>query len=467
MTDKPGPVARVLVIDDEEVMLESCRRILERKGFFVDTEPDGLRGRDRALHGVYDLILLDLRMPQVDGLEVLAEVRKRRTDLEVIIVTGYSTIDSAVKAVKLGACDYLPKPFTPDELRAKVDAALAHLAERRALLAPPVVTAGRRLVGESEEMARVHALISQVAPTDATVLIIGESGTGKELAAIDIHAASLRRDRPLVSLDCSALAPGLLESELFGHVKGSFTGAVATKPGLFEIADHGSLFLDEVASLSLETQGKLLRVLETGEIKPVGGVTTRVVDIRLLAATNRDLAELVREKTFREDLYYRLNVVPLRLPALRERRSDIPRLLLHFLGRHRKETDRGPRRFSSEAVDRLMQYHWPGNVRELRNLVERLMVTTHGEEIGVADLPDYITASEAAEAPPVPRTNEELKALKRQLHDRATSEVERAFVLDALRRHDWNVSRAARETGMLRPNFHALMRKYGIRADES
>ncbi len=467
MTDKPGPVARVLVIDDEEVMLESCRRILERRGFFVDTEPDGLRGRDRAVHGVYDLVLLDLRMPQIDGLEVLAEVRKRRTDLEVIIVTGYSTIDSAVKAVKLGACDYLPKPFTPDELRAKVDAALAHLAERRALLAPPLVVAGRRLVGESEEMARVHALIAQVAPSDATVLIIGESGTGKELAAIDIHAASLRCDRPLVSLDCSALAPGLLESELFGHVKGSFTGAVATKPGLFEIADHGSMFLDEVASLSLETQGKLLRVLETGEIKPVGGVTTRVVDIRLLAATNRDLADLVKEKTVREDLYYRLNVVPLRLPPLRERRSDIPRLLLHFLGRHRKETDRGPRRFSSEAVDRLMHYRWPGNVRELRNLVERLMVTTHGEEVGVSDLPDYITATEAAEAPPVPRTNEELKALKRQLHHRATSEVERAFVLDALRRYDWNVSRAARETGMLRPNFHALMRKYGIRADES
>ena len=467
MTEKPGPIARVLVIDDEEVMLESCRRILERKGFFVDTEPDGLRGRDRALHGVYDLILLDLRMPQIDGLEVLAEVRKRRTDLEVIIITGYSSIDSAVTAVKLGASDYLPKPFTPDELRAKVDAALAHLAERRALQAPPVVTASRRLVGESEEMARVHALIVQVAPSDATVLIIGESGTGKELAAIDIHAASLRRDRPLVSLDCSALAPGLLESELFGHVKGSFTGAVATKPGLFEIADHGSLFLDEVSSLSLETQGKLLRVLETGEIKPVGGVTTRIVDIRLLAATNRDLADLVREKTFREDLYYRLNVVPLNLPPLRERPSDIPRLLLHFLGRQRRDADRVPRRFSSDAVDRLMQYRWPGNVRELRNLVERLMVTTHGEEIGTSDLPDYITATEPVEAPPVPRTNEELKTLKKQLHDRATSELERAFVLDALRRHDWNVSRAARETGMLRPNFHALMRKYGIRADES
>jgi DNA-binding NtrC family response regulator len=467
MPAKAAATARVLVIDDEEVMLESCRRILERRGFTVDTEPDGLRGRDRALHGAYDLVLLDLRMPQIDGLEVLAEVRKRRTDLEVIIVTGYSTIDSAVTAVKLGACDYLPKPFTPDELRAKVDAALAHLTERRALQAPPASPSGSRLVGDSNEMARVHALIAQVAPTDATVLIIGESGTGKELAAIDIHAASMRRDKSLVSLDCSALAPGLLESELFGHVKGSFTGAVATKPGLFEIADHGSLFLDEVSSLSLETQGKLLRVLETGEIKPVGGVTTKVVDIRLIAATNRDLAELVREKAFREDLYYRLNVVPLLLPPLRERRSDIPRLLHHFLARHRKDTDRGPRRFSPDAVNRLAQYDWPGNVRELRNLVERLMVTTSGDEITAANLPDYIMAREAVEVPPVPRTNEELKALKKRLHDRASTELERSFVLDALRRNDWNVSRAARETGMLRPNLHALMRKYGIRAEDS
>jgi DNA-binding NtrC family response regulator len=467
MPAKGEIAARVLVVDDEEIMLESCRRILERRGFTVDTEPDGLRGRDRALHGSYDLVLLDLRMPQIDGLEVLAEVRKRRSDLEVIIVTGYSTIDSAVAAVRLGAYDYLPKPFTPDELRAKADAALAHLAERRALQAPPAQPSGSRLVGDSDEMGRVHALIAQVAPSDATVLIIGESGTGKELAAIDIHAASLRREKPLVSLDCSALAPGLLESELFGHVKGSFTGAIATKPGLFEVADQGSLFLDEVSSLSLETQGKLLRVLETGEIKPVGGVTARVVDIRLIAATNRDLADLVRERTFREDLYYRLNVVPLRLPPLRDRRSDVPQLLHHFLARNRRATGRGPLRFSAEAVDRLVQYEWPGNVRELRNLVERLMVTTRGDEIRVADLPDYVSAGEHVEAPPLPRTNEELKAMKRRLHDRASAGIERAFVLDALRRSDWNVSRAARETGLLRPNFHALMRKHGIRAEES
>jgi DNA-binding NtrC family response regulator len=467
MSSKTPNAPRILVIDDEEVMLESCRRILERKGLTVDTEQDGLRGRDRALNGNYDLILLDVRMPQIDGLDLLADVRRRRSDLEVIVMTGYSTIDSAVKAVKLGAFDYVPKPFTPDELRARVDGALAHLSERRETQQAAVPPSGRRMIGDSQEMAAVHALIAQVAPTDASVLIVGESGTGKELAAIDIHAASLRRDQPLVSLDCSTLAPGLLESELFGHVKGSFTGAVATKPGLFEMADHGTLFLDEVSSLSLETQGKLLRVLETGEIKPVGGVSTRTVDIRLIAATNRDLADLVREKTFREDLYYRLNVVPVRLPPLRERREDIPQLLRHFLDRPRKSGSRGPRRFSMEAVDHLVHYGWPGNVRELRNLVERLVVTTRGEEIAAAELPDYVLGHEPGDTPAIPRTNEELKALKKRSHRRASSELERAFVLDALRRNDWIVSRAARDTGMLRPNFHALMRKYGIRAEET
>ena len=458
---------RVLVIDDEEVMLESCRRILERRGCVVDTEADALRGRERAVHGKYDLVLLDVRMPQLDGLDLLAELRRQRPDVDVVIITGYSSIDSAVRAVKLGAVDYLPKPFTPEELRARVDAALASRAARSAepRAAP---SHGHRLVGSSEVMARVSALIAQVAPTDATVLITGESGTGKELAAIAIHGASLRRDRPLVSLDCSTLAPGLLESELFGHVKGSFTGAIATKPGLFEIADRATLFLDEVSSLALETQGKLLRVLETGEIKPVGGVSTRRVDIRLIAATNRDLEELVRERTFRDDLFYRLNVVPLRLPPLRERPSDIPELVHHFLAARIRQGAPGPHRISPDAMDRLVQHTWPGNVRELKNMVERLAVTTGGDEITAAHLVDETSGGappESLESPP--RTKEELKALKRRLHDRYSGEVERAFVLDALRRNDWNVSRAARDTGILRPNFHALMRKYHIRAEEA
>jgi DNA-binding NtrC family response regulator len=463
--DQPD-TPRVLVIDDEEVMLESCRRILDRKGLRVDTEADGLRGRDRALKGKYDLVLLDVRMPQVDGLDLLDQLRRDRPDVEVIIITGYSSIDSAVKAVKLGAFDYLPKPFTPDELRTRVDAALARVAARQAERVPVGPPAGHRLVGSSEAMARVHALIAQVAPSDATVLITGESGTGKELAAIDIHAASLRRDKPLVSIDCSTLSPGLLESELFGHVKGSFTGAVATKPGLFDLADHGTMFLDEVSSLSLETQGKLLRVLEMGEIKAVGGLTTRRVDIRLIAAANRDLAGLVREKTFREDLYYRLSVVPLRLPALRERPSDIPQLLDHFLKSRHWPSDREHHRFSADAIERLRQYPWPGNVRELKNLVERLVVTSGSEDITVSDLPDEVTGRAPEGPPPVPRTNQEMQALKRRLHDQASTSIERAFVLEALRRSDWNVSKAARDTGLLRPNFHALMRKHGIRAED-
>ncbi|MBE3074697.1 MAG: sigma-54-dependent Fis family transcriptional regulator, partial [Actinobacteria bacterium] len=332
--------------------------------------------------------------------------------------------------------------------------------------APAALPVGQYLVGGSEAMARVRALIAQVAPTDATVLITGESGTGKELAALELHAASQRRGKPLVSLDCSTLAPGLLESELFGHVKGSFTGAIASKPGLFEMADRATLFLDEVSSLSLETQGKLLRVLETGEFKPVGGVSTRRADIRLVAATNHDLAELVAAKTFREDLYYRLNVVPVRLPALRERPSDIPELLHHFLSLRRRTDGQGPHRFSPDAIDRLVQYAWPGNVRELKNLVERLIVTIADDPITAAHLAD-ISGMTSGEPVPAPRTNEELKALKRHVHEVAIGRIERTFVLDALRRNDWNVSRAARDTGILRPNFHALMRKYGIRAEET
>jgi DNA-binding NtrC family response regulator len=462
-TESSAP--RVLVIDDDLVMLESCRRIIERIGCVVETEPDGLAGRDRVLRGCYDLVLLDLRMPKIDGLEVLAALGEHRSDLEVIIITGYATVATAVQAVKLGAFDYLPKPFTPDELRARAKAALDHLAARRTPCPPSRHESG--IVGDSPVMATLHALIAKVASSDASVLIVGESGTGKELAALEIHAASARRERPFVSLDCSTLAPGLLESELFGHVKGSFTGAIASKPGLFETADRGTLFLDEISSLALETQGKLLRVLETGEIKPVGGVGTRKVDIRLIAASNRPPEDLVREKTFREDLYYRLNVVPLRLPPLRERASDIPQLLQHFLARYRANVPRAPRAFSPDALERLVSYRWPGNVRELKNLVERLVVTVDDETIRVEHLPEQIRRIAPREQPRVPRTNEELKAMKRQAHDEMCGQLERSFVIDALRRYSWNVSRAARETGLLRPNFHALMRKYGIRAEEN
>ncbi len=451
---------RVLVIDDDDVMLESCRRSLETVGFSVDVEREGLRGRDRATRGDYQLVLVDLRLPDADGLDLVAAIREQRADVEVIVITGYSTVDTAVRAVKLGAFDYLPKPFTPDELRARAAAAVERFRDRQPARGPHAP----QMIGESPAMLEVHALVRHVAPTDATVLIVGESGTGKELLATAVHLASLRRDRPMVSLDCSTLAPGLLESELFGHVKGSFTGAIVSKPGLFETANRGTLFLDEVSSLTLETQGKLLRTLESGEIKPVGGVSPRTVDIRLIAATNRDLGRMVADGTFREDLYYRLNVVPVHLPPLRDRGPDIAALLHAFLARYRGAARRGPERFSPPALQTLVEYSWPGNVRELKNLVERLVVTVDDDTIREHHLPEEIRLRAPQPELPVPRTNEELKAMKRTTHDRLCGEIERRFLLDALCRNGWNVSRAARETGMLRTNFHALMRKHGVRA---
>ena len=457
---------RVLVIDDDEVILLSCRRILEGSGYDVDTDGGGLHGRERALTGRYDLVIVDMRMTDIDGLDIVAAVRERRSDVEVIVITGYSTVDTAVRAGRRGAFDYLPKPFTPDELRTRAAAAVEELRRRKADLQPARRRHAGGMIGNSQKIAEVYSLVSRVAPTDATVLIIGESGTGKEMLASELRGASRRRDKPMVSLDCSTLAPGLLESELFGHVKGSFTGAVATKPGLFEVADQGTLFLDEVPSLSLETQGKLLRALESGEIKPVGGTVSKHVDIRLIAATNRDLALLADQGAFRHDLYYRLNVVPIHLPPLRERTSDIPELTHYFLSRFADATPTGPHRMSPAAQQRLIDYSWPGNVRELKNLIERLVVTVNADVIREEHLPEHIVARVPAPALVVPRTNEELKASKRTLHDRLTGELERAFVLDALRRNGWNVSHAAKDTGMLRPNFHALMRKHGVRAED-
>jgi DNA-binding NtrC family response regulator len=463
MADRPLAGRRILVVDDEDIMVEACREVLERQGCIVDGETDARSGRDRALRGAYDLVLLDVRMPGLDGLEILAEVREKRSDLEVIVITGHSTIESAVRAVKLGAFDYLPKPATPDELLARVGAALDHLDERRAETSGSGVEI-EGFVSNSEAMSTVRAIIARVAASDTTVLIYGETGTGKELVASTIHGASLRRDGPFVSVDCSALAPGLLESELFGHVKGSFTGAMASKPGLFELAHLGTLFLDEVCNLSAETQGKLLRFLESGEFRPVGGVEIKRVDFRLVAATNRDLAVMVEEGSFRQDLYYRLNVVPLHLPPLRERPSDIPELVRHFLRMHGKQDASHPVRFSPDALSALGRYAWPGNVRELKNLVERLAVMVEGDTIRLEHLPETVVRPAVEEMPEVPRTNEELKALKRTMRDRMFVDLERRFVIEALRRSGWNVSRAARETGLQRPNFHALMRKHGIRA---
>jgi DNA-binding NtrC family response regulator len=459
---------RILVIDDEPVVGLSCRRVLEPLGHEVEVFQDPQAGLRAALSGGYDLILLDLRLPGADGLDLLARIKSAGVPSEVVIITGNSSVESAVDAMKQGAADYLSKPFSPDQLKmvlGKVWERSALMRENAALRRELELSRGfEGIIGESRPMERVFSLIKRVAPTDGTVLITGESGTGKEMVVRAIHRLSRRHDHPLLACDCSALAPTLLESELFGHVKGSFSGAIATKQGLFEAAQHGTLFLDEVANLSMETQGKLLRVLETKSVKKVGDTTEREVDIRLVAATNRDLADLVKEGTFREDLYYRLNVVPIWLPPLRERKGDTPLLVATFLERFCKKLDVGPKMLTAEAMALMESYAWPGNVRELRNIVERIAILSEGERVEPQHLPAEIRQSRVGPAPSqLPHTWEEFKRLKQQVRDAAVEDLERRFLTEALERCEGNVSRAAEEIGIQRPNLHALLRKYGLR----
>ncbi len=462
---------RILVIDDEATVCLSCMRILAADGHQVECLQDPNEGLKAALSGDYDVILLDLVMPELDGLEVLRRIRGAGVLSEVVIITGYSTVQTAVEAMKQGAADYVSKPFTPDEL----SMALVKVLERSDLIRENAELRReldeRRgfegIVGNSRAMERVFVLIRRVAPTESTVLLTGESGTGKEMVARAIHRQSPRKDRLFIACDCSSLAATLLESELFGHVKGSFSGALATKQGMFEVADGGTLFLDEIANVSLETQGKLLRVLETRQLKRVGDTSLREIDIRLIAASNRDLAAMVRRGEFRQDLFYRLNVFPISVPPLRERGSDVPFLAMTFLERYRKGNPMiRAQGFTPEAMRLLEGYAWPGNVRELKNIVERIAILCDGDRIELQHLPPEVRGMTIQASYQLPRSWEEFKELKRQVRDAAIEELERKFLLEALERSGGNVSRAAEEVGMQRTNFHSLLRKYGLGSED-
>lgn len=465
------PLHRVLVIDDEGVVCLSCSRILEPDGYDVDCKQRPDEGLRAALSGSYDVILLDLVMPEMTGLEVLRQLKTAGVSSEVVMITGYSTVQTAVEAMKLGAADYVSKPFTPDELRVIVQKVL----ERSALVRENIELRKKLesqqgfegIIGESQAMERVFKLIQRVAPTQGTVLITGESGTGKEMVARAVHNLSPRKEKPFLAFDCSSLAPSLIESELFGHVRGSFSGAIATKQGLFEVADKGTLFLDEVANISLETQGKLLRVLDTRQVKKVGDTAEHEVDIRLIAATNKNLLDMVKQNAFREDLYYRLNVVPINVPPLRERRGDIALLAMTFLERYRKSYQFKARVFTADAM-RLMEGHsWPGNVRELKNVVERIAIMCDSEEIQPHHLPPELQQIPVRSTSiDIPHTWEEFKAFKRRMCVSNIEQLECRFIMEALERSNGNVSRAAQEVGMQRTNFHALMRKYGLTSDD-
>ena len=458
---------RVLVIDDEVVVCASCRRILSGEGYQVDCRQDPGEGLQAAAGGGYDVILLDIVMPEIDGLELLKKIKNAGIDSEVVIITGYGTVETAVEAMKLGAADYLGKPFTPDELVVvlrKVLECSAMFRENMALRRELRLHQGfEGIIGESRCMEKVFSVVKRVAPTDGTVLISGESGTGKDMVAHAIHRLSTRRGQPFLACDCGSLAPALLESELFGHVKGSFSGAIATKKGLFEVADRGTLFLDEVANTSLETQAKLLRAIETRKIRKVGDTAEREVDIRLIAATNRNLAKRVSEGKFREDLWYRLNVVPIYLPPLKERTGDVPKLAMIFLERFREKNEVTAQGFTPDAMRILERYRWPGNVRELKNIVERLAILCDAERVGPRHIPPELRQTELDHAfSELPHSWEEFKELKQQAREAAVNDLERRFLVDALQRSGGNVTRAAGDIGMQRSNFHALMRKHGL-----
>ena len=458
---------RILVVDDEMIVCESCKRILEEESYEVETALSGKEAFEKMKANPFDIVITDLKMPGIDGMEILNTFRKEYPDSIIIMITGFSTVETAVEAMKLGAFDYIPKPFTPDEVSIVVKKAI----EKKSLVSENIYLRQElqekygfhNIVGKSSKMQEIYRIIVKVAMTDSTVLIYGQSGTGKELIARAIHFNSSRREKQFVPVDCAVLSENLLESELFGHVKGSFTGAVTTKPGLFEVADGGTVFLDEVGNISLSIQAKLLRVLQEREFTPVGGTKTKKVDIRLVAATNKELEKMIKEEAFREDLYYRLNIVPIYLPPLKERQEDIPLLAVHFLKKYAEEMGKTIKGFTPEAMEKMVRYPWPGNVRELENMIERTVVMIEDEMVRVAHLILPGQQEKEISENQIPLTSEELKEIKKQVREKAVEEIERAFVFNALERHQWNVTRASEEVGMLRPNFQALMRKYNLR----
>jgi len=459
--------ARILVVDDEEIVIRSCMRILAGDEFQVESVQDGREALRKIDDNSYDVMILDIMMPNIDGLEVLRRVKETHPNVDVIMITGLSQIDTAVQAMKLGAFDYISKPFEPDELKLVVQRAL----ERRRLLQENLslkneVSSKYRfenIIGLSAQMQAVYRLIAQCAPTSSTVLITGESGTGKELIARAIHYNSLRKDKPFVAVDCNALSENLLESELFGHVKGAFTSAVTNKKGMFEVADSGTLFLDEIGNISMSIQAKLLRVLQEREFRAVGDTRVQAANFRLITATNKDLKAMVAAGTFRDDLYYRINIFPIHAPALRERKSDIPALAYHFLKAFSAELGKTITDISDGALSMLTNYGWPGNVRELENVIHRAAILTTDNVIRQAHLVTLLDSARPPADIAVPRTGDELKRVKKAAREKSVEEIEKQFVLEALKRNEWNVTKSAEDTGMQRPNFQALMKKYMIR----
>ncbi len=443
----------MLVIDDEKNILESIRMVLSYENYLVDTARDAMEGIAMVGTGQPDIILLDVKMPGIDGLTALKTIRAEHPLAEVIMISGHSGIDEALQAARLGALDFLEKPISRERLLLAVRNAADKVALRREnFLLRKQGEKKYSLVGQSRVMMQLRDLIERVAGTDSTVLINGESGTGKELIAREIHRLSRRKGQKFVQVNCAAIPDELIESELFGHEKGSFTGAHEKKSGKFDTAHRGTIFLDEIGDLSLKAQAKVLRVLEEGEVQPVGSSEVKKVDVRIIAATNKDLAREIREGNFREDLYFRLNVIPINSPSLRERRDDVPLLVEHFLAYFSEENNRRRKKFSAEVLASFQGYSWPGNVRELRNIVERLLIMSPGETITLADLPSgFVSEPPAAGEIPSSRTWREFK-----------ENSEKCFLNEKLKEFSFNIARTAREIELPRSNLYKKMAAYDI-----
>ncbi|MFT3706981.1 MAG: sigma-54 dependent transcriptional regulator [Archangium sp.] len=459
-------MSRILVVDDEANLRKVLAAILRKDGYEVAVAEDGEQAMAEFEKNGADVIISDLVMPKLGGMDILTRVRASRTDVPVIIITAHGTVDSAVEAIKLGAFDYITKPFEHAEIRSVVakaartqEAAQGHVA--------PDGAARKSIIGAGARMDEIFKIIDKVADTPSTVLITGESGTGKELVATALHQGSSRRDKPLIKINCAAIPKDLMESELFGYERGAFTGAVSSKPGRFELADGGTLFLDEIGEIPLEMQVKLLRVLQESEFERVGGIKTTRVDVRLIAATNRDLSTETDAGRFRKDLFYRLNVVPIVLPPLRDRADDVPGLVSHFIEKYNKRLNKKIEGISDEALALLRAWPWPGNIRELENLMERVILFADGPRIEARDLPEGVRRGmQSAPNSGTGTTPEVGETPLKDFLKLRQAEIEKSFIVQALAKTDGNVTRAAKLLQISRKSLQTKMKEFGLRDEE-
>ncbi|MBI2343252.1 MAG: sigma-54-dependent Fis family transcriptional regulator [Deltaproteobacteria bacterium] len=456
----------LLIVDDDDALVKVFERVARDEGLTVAVARSGTEAIEVLNRQVIEAAVIDINLPGYSGMQLLEYIKQNQFPTEVIIITGVGTVETAVRAIKIGAYDYLTKPF--DDVTKVVIIINKALEKFRLMQRIRVLErkgeetfAYEEIVGKSHKMRDIFSTIDSVAGTTSTVLLLGESGTGKELVARAVHRRSKRVDKPFVVINCAALSESLLESELFGHVRGSFTGAIADKMGLFQEADGGTIFLDEIAEIPSSTQVKLLRVLQEGEVRPVGGAQNRTIDVRLIAATNQDLAEAVTEGRFREDLYYRLNVIQLSLPPLRDRQEDIPLLAYHFLQKYAKKLEKDVTKIAIETLQILQNYQWVGNVRELENVMERAVVLVQGDTITVRDLPPRVLG-EGFYLPEEPTSSDLSRFTYQEAKERSLWAFNRAYLSNLLRQTQGNLSNAAQRAGMDRSNFKKIVKKFNI-----